>query len=232
MIMPEDRRNLVISAVGDKSAHESWLGCQRTYDVFLVYYGDDDSVFDRYAKGCEMAVRGKGEKGFLYYDFVSSHLERVKRYDRIWQPDDDIESSCHDINSLFSIHERFGLWMSQPAIEGFFSHKICLKEENCLLRYTNFVEIMCPMFSMEQFLQLYHTWNLNVSSWGLDFLWPKLLGYPKDKIAIVDAVSVRHTNPPGSGRGRYPRCPHMDWRELMEKYRVIPSHVVYSRVPA
>jgi len=146
--MPEGSRNLIISAVGDRSIHERGLRPQSPYDLFLIYYGDDDSLFERYAAGCDMAVRGKGEKGFLYYDFVSKNLERVKRYERIWQPDDDISASPDSIESLFSIHERFGLWMSQPAISGFYSHKICLKEANCFLRYSNFVEIMCPMFSI------------------------------------------------------------------------------------
>ena len=230
--MSSERRNLIISAVGDKSLHESWLSDDRNYDIFLLYYGSDEGIFDRYKSQCEMAWRAKGEKGLLYHKFASENLEDLKKYDRIWQPDDDIQASPEEIKSIFSIHEKYGLWLSQPAVEGFVSHPICLKVESSVLRYTNFVEIMCPVFSIAQFVQLYHTWILNFSSWGLDYLWPKMLGYPKDKIAIIDAVTVRHRNPVGSGRNRYPRNPHLELQDMLKEYKISPSQTVYSRVSA
>jgi hypothetical protein len=39
--------------------------------------------------------------------------------------------------------------------------------------------------------------------WGLDLLFPKLLGYPFRSIAIVDAAPVVHTRPPMSGELSY-----------------------------
>jgi hypothetical protein len=41
--------------------------------------------------------------------------------------------------------------------------------------------------------------NTTVSSWGPDLLFPKLLGYPTDKIAIVDETPVIHTRPVARG---------------------------------
>ena len=36
------------------------------------------------------------------------------------------------------------------------------------------------------------------SGWGLDFVWPKLLGCPH-RVGIVDRVAVTHTRPVGMG---------------------------------
>jgi Zinc-uptake complex component A periplasmic len=41
--------------------------------------------------------------------------------------------------------------------------------------------------------------NSTVSSWGPDYIFPKLLGYPKDKIAIVDETPVIHARPVAMG---------------------------------
>jgi hypothetical protein len=41
------------------------------------------------------------------------------------------------------------------------------------------------------------------TGWGLDFVWPFLLNFPRNKVAIVDAVCVQHAEPmEGDGRQR------------------------------
>lgn len=64
-----------------------------------------------------------------------------------------------------------------------------------LLRYSTFVEVMAPAFRMDFFHDVvrgtfskYWTYV----GWGLDSIWPALLHYPKDRIAIVDAACMVH----------------------------------------
>src|SRR5262249_25964710 len=70
---------------------------------------------------------------------------------------------------------------------------------DCVLRYTNFVENMCPVFRTPILEQLRWTLAESISGWGLAWLWAGQLPYPAHRLAIVDAVPVRHTRPVGVG---------------------------------
>jgi hypothetical protein len=65
------------------------------------------------------------------------------------------------------------------------------------MRFTNFVEIMCPCFSRHALELCRPYFRENRSGWGLDFLFPKLLGFPNRSIGIVDAATIIHTRPVG-----------------------------------
>ena len=72
---------------------------------------------------------------------------------------------------------------------------INLHHPGLILRYTNFVEIICPCFDRDSLVICQPTFKYSKSCWGIDLLWTKLLGYPEDKIAIIDDVIVVHTRP-------------------------------------
>ena len=67
-------------------------------------------------------------------------------------------------------------------------------------RRTGFVEIMVPGFSRPALQQLLPTLDESETGWGwgLDSLWPKLLGY-RD-LGIIDGVPVLHTRAVGQFR--------------------------------
>ena len=68
---------------------------------------------------------------------------------------------------------------------------------NSLLRYVDFVEIMCPVFSTRALRVCRGSFRDSVSGFGLDHLWPALLGGARSRIAIIDSVGVIHTRPLG-----------------------------------
>lgn len=37
-----------------------------------------------------------------------------------------------------------------------------------------------------------HVLSPHLPRWGLDWIWPDLLGYPSDKIAVIDEVCLFH----------------------------------------
>jgi hypothetical protein len=91
--------------------------------------------------------------------------------------------------------------LAQPALmpDSFYLWPVTVKHFKYNLRYTKFVETMVPIFSPEALRICLSTFNKNISGWGLDFIWPKLLGYPKKKIAVLDITPVRHTRRHGGG---------------------------------
>jgi hypothetical protein len=181
------RKNLVISCVGPNSLHKSWLKENRNFDLLLYYYGD---VKNLYKEDADCYFEKKGTKFNIIAD-----LDLANKYEYIFVPDDDLLMDCDDINRLFDLAKKHDLWVCQPSIMGYYSVHQTLHHPGCVLRYTNWVEIMCPCFSNYAFEVCQKTFNYSKSCWGVEKLWNKKLGNPKDKIAIIDDVIAQHTRP-------------------------------------
>jgi len=100
------------------------------------------------------------------------------------------------INEFFHIARTFKLNLSQPALHDLnVEHKILIQRPSMLLRYTNFVEIMAPLLSIQALLHLMPTLDNNEikSAWGLDFVWPYLLN--NQNVAVIDKTPMTHTRP-------------------------------------
>jgi hypothetical protein len=224
-------KNLVICPAGDNSIHESWNTGNKNFDTAILYYGDNDDVYTKYSNNSKFCIKSKGQKGKLLYEFISNNISEIINYDFIWQVDDDIRSSSEDVNRFFDINKKYDLWLSQPAISNHVSFEIEKKNINKILRFTNFVEILCPCFSLKTLLFLFNTYTYNSSSWGLDFLWPKLLNYPTNKIAIIDDVEVNHTKPIASGYGnRFEKEPMVELKELFSKFNLLFNQVCFGDI--
>lgn len=213
-------KNLVFSAVGDGSMHKTWTRGKKNYDLMLVYFGDNDSNAEKYEKDAKYFFRKKSPSKFLLLkECIEENADIFNNYTYVWVPDDDISSTAEDINNMFKVMKEYDLWLSQPGITGFASHKETRLQEGKLLRYTNFVEVMAPCFSLEKLLFLYPTFEESVSAWGLDFLWPALLGNPEDKIAIIDSSSAEHTKPIATNYSRFEIHPKKELQKIKEKYQ-------------
>jgi hypothetical protein len=122
----------------------------------------------------------------------------VAQYDHVWFPDDDLLTDWDTVNRLFGICRDLDLLLAQPALteDSYLSHIVTRQNPHCLLRFTVFVEVMAPVFRADA-LQL----CLPVLAedtrygWGHDWVFPHLLGYPQNRIAIIDACAVTHTRP-------------------------------------
>ena len=192
------RRNLVIVRAGDGSLHPEWLAGtgERNWDLVVSYFGRDP---DRHRAPDVVRIDGAGPKWPALHALLAKHPDLVAGYDRIWLPDDDLLIDKTGINRLFSIAAEYGLEVAQPALtwDSYFGHVTTLRNSRCLLRYTNYVEVMAPCVTREVLLGSLPLFNSNLSGWGLDFVWSRFVRHPATGIAIVDAVTIRHTRPVG-----------------------------------
>lgn len=191
------RRNLVISAVGDESVHETWLSQEpaRSFDVALIYFGDR---IGRYANQAEHYEEQKGIKYRLIYEFFTKHHNIASQYDLIWCPDDDIACDTKSINRFFGLMNKYNLQIAQPSIrEGECDFQALHQHKDYLLRYTRYVEIMCPAFTREAIQRVRPTFVENTSAWGIDWVWANFYG--KQQVGVIDAVGVHHTRPVRAG---------------------------------
>ncbi|WP_162272805.1 DUF707 domain-containing protein [Nocardia lijiangensis] len=192
------RRNLVVLRAGDASLHEQWLAgpVPRTWDLVVSYFGDDPH---RYRTGDVLRLDRKGPKWPALHHVLTVDLaESIDDYDYIWLPDDDLATDTAAVNAIFEYAARYRLSLSQPALteDSYYTHEITLVDRRFDLRYTNFVEIMAPCFRREFLLRCLPTFDATQTGWGLDFHWPRFVP-DTSSIAIVDAVTVRHTRPVG-----------------------------------
>ncbi|MBX3427330.1 MAG: hypothetical protein KF688_16750 [Pirellulales bacterium] len=217
-------RNLVISIVGDESVHRTWLaGTEpRSFDLCLVYFGDR---WDQWAGDGQYYLRRKGIKYQLLYDLFQDELAHlVEEYDRFWLPDDDVAADTGTVNRLFALAAKHRLQICQPAIgRGDVSFEATRAHAGYTLRYTRFVEIMCPLFTRKALVRAMPLFAANKSAWGIDWVWSSL--FREDEVGIVDAAAVHHTRPLKAG-GVHARLqsmgvdPGAEHAALMQQYGI------------
>ncbi len=219
------RPYLVVVRAGDNSLHPRWLespvGAERTWDLLVNYYGDDP---DKYRDADCTRIDSKGPKWPALYDLLMQLKDVLPHYRYLWLPDDDLECSCESITRLFAYCEQKGFLLAQPSLtpDSYLSHLLCLHNPMFHYRFTSFVELMAPCLQQDALLTLLPTFNENLSGWGLDSLWPHLLG---DKgVAIIDDIQIRHTRPVGAANyGALAAKGTTAWGEMlafMEKYNI------------
>ncbi len=125
------------------------------WDLAIIYSGNKTQYT---CPDCVHVETNKGAKWLLIYGFTQSTAwqnEYQHRYSLVYVPDDDILQTTATINSVFNIHAQHGLLLSQPVLCSWLeSHTASwdmIKGPTTVLRYTNFVEIMVPLFSMAVF---------------------------------------------------------------------------------
>jgi hypothetical protein len=196
-----NRRFLVMARVGDKSLHGKWIeGGKRNFDLYLSYYG---STPGKYAQDADYLREIKGLKWPVLHNHIVEEKGLIEKYDAVWFPDDDLLMDTQSINRMFDLFCAFNLSLAQPALswDSYCYHFILLRNDDSILRYTNFVEVMAPVFSKDALSYLGKTFNQVRFGHGLDFLWPYLIEpkFGQNAIAVIDAVEMVHTRPGGGG---------------------------------
>lgn len=186
-------KNLVILAAGKESLHRQckWVS-NENFDLMINYYGSGNDEFLHDAIYYE---RFKGTKFNIVSQLYNKFKDVIDSYNYIFIPDDDLYITAEDLNRFFVIVEKYNLQISQPSLIGWASLPITLHHPGNVLRYTNWVEIMCPCFSSSAFKKCSETFSENDTNWGIEWLWTKALDFPKDQIAIVDSSIIAHTRP-------------------------------------
>ena len=193
-------------SVNEKPEYDLWL-----YD----YTTDDDSYSElkeegRINKTIRRVQKGKGQ---IFKDLTNYNLDQ---YNYIAVFDGDCKTTTGDINNLFKTGDSESWHWFQPALtkDSYSSYRWTVKKEYdqfCLLteseekyHYSPFVEIMCPVFSIElwNFLRPVHKFYDYISGYGLDnALVPAALPYfctdwgDLTFPVVFEGAVVKHTKP-------------------------------------
>ena len=185
--------------VGGKQAKENMVRIienfgRDDFDYFFFVY-DDTSYGDEIFKPCkiihEKGMKWKFAKKYLYPEFCEG-------YDYIFIWDDDINVDGFSCKRFMGIVKKNNLQMAQPALtkDSYFSLAITRKDPKSKIgRYTDFVEIMVPVFTREAWKYFWENIedDYNHWGWGYDELAKSLCGY--SNMGIVDEQPVKHSRP-------------------------------------
>jgi hypothetical protein len=193
------RPYLVYTSAGEHANIFQWLEGRRNFDLWITYYGDHGN---RYRQVASFYNRRKGSKfQNLYYAFQHwRHL--LAHYQAVLVMDDDLRITGSEISRLFEIREQLDLWVLQPAFSpwGKISHPITRVDRSSRIRYTNYVEVTCPLFrwdKLEAFLNIY---DPVLVCYGIDWWFLENMGTTLEgNVAIVDEITC--VNPYDSVKG-------------------------------
>ncbi len=224
------RKGLVVLRANERSLHRTWKADvadnDRNWDLCVSWYGKEETFGPEV--GGEYQVLQNQDRKFTAIHKLLHADSLLWDYDYFMFPDDDILASWLSINTLFEICREHALELAQPALKhgSFFGPLETLQRPHSLMRFTNFVEVMCPIFSKEALRRCIPSFEHPVMGWGLDTIWHSLLGGRATSTAIIDLVAIEHTRPVGMQYGNYDVS--AEQRELARLYGVSFSFKEYG----
>lgn len=221
-IRRDRRRNLIVLRAGDNSLHPGWIASpSRDFDLFVSYYGRKDR---QHAEDAEFYEHRPGPKWSCIADLLDEHPSLLDHYESFWFPDDDLEADTETLNQMFALFQGLNLKLAQPALtrDSYYSWRQLLQDSRFVMRQVAFVEVMAPIFSRQSLRLCRESLRSSRSGWGLDWVWPILLGGSTDgRIGVLDATAVKHTRPIGGG-DLYKANPELD--PNMDSQRLASTH--------
>ena len=237
------RKNLVVTRAGPASLHRQWLhpNTSRNFDVILTFYNSLPS--EDVGEGV-YAIFLPGKKVEGWSKIVSQFRENIEEYERIAFLDDDIACDAIALSACFDIGEEYNLSLWQPSLswDSYFTYGGTLHNKSFKLRYVNYIEMMCPFFTLSALKSVEPTFFLGLES-GIDLIWCSLIAPENRRCAIIDEVQVMHTRPVGRDKAangftdhsyedEIQRCLNhfeMPWPSLIASSAVLPNDNRSSR---
>jgi hypothetical protein len=191
--------NLVFTSAGNNTEfYKNWISPDQKYDIFVIYYGDDEEKFNLYKEKVKFIEKRKGSKFQNFHYFYNKYSEIINQYNYFFILDDDIIFNSNDINSMFFYAKNYNLLICQPSFDkkSIISHNITKHKSNLLLAYTNFIEVNVPLFNKDAIDKLMSIYDPILIGWGIDFLYMQINDKNlKNKFAIIHKIKCINPEP-------------------------------------
>ena len=211
---------LVFSSVGDQSNLRHWLRGRRNFDLWVTYYG---SRSGRYEDVADYYTERRGSKFQNLHHAYQNWSDLFSRYSAILVMDDDVLISGSRISRLFELREQHDLWALQPAFtpRGKVSWPITRARRANVLRFTNFIEMTCPLFRRDKLDAFMAVYDPELVGWGCDWWFLEVMGTDlRDRVAVVDAITCLNPHDVSKG-GR---------REIDQLSRTHERRAIWERI--
>lgn len=128
-------------------------------------------------------------------------LPALWNYEAVMMLDDDLVPVGCSVTDIFETFMQTGLRIGQPALStnSYWSHEVVLRNPRFVWRRTNFVEVMCPIFTRQAMREYICLFNATISGFGLDNYWSSKEWESRGGVAVLDATPMRHMRPVRGG---------------------------------
>ena len=168
-------------------------GVERILTLHLLIY---DGSYSKFCNDTDFIACDAGYKMDMTYRYLHRHPDLLDKYEYFFLMDDDIEMSTEEVNKLFGIMKQYHLRIAQPSlVMSYYTYVHTLRIPFCVLRYTNFVEMMVPCFSKEALVKVLPTFERKVRGCGIEYHWSRLIHGGHKDMAIIDKVNACHVRP-------------------------------------
>lgn len=218
------KKNCVIVSVGNGSLHRQLCDSHADFDLHLLVY---DNSYEMFCHDTNFVCQLFGYKMDMVYQYLHKFPDFIDKYEFFFLLDDDIKISIEAVDELFKIMEDYNLKIGQPSLtNSYYTYEHTLHNPMCMLRYTNFVEMMMPCFSRDALIAVMDTFEEHVRWRGIEFHWPILVNSNKRDIAVIDSVKAIHTRPVQSITDEY----YHIMQEYLKANKLKEEICIYSEV--
>jgi len=192
------KKYLVFTSAGESANLHHWLRGERNFDLWVTYFGEEPGKYQGVA---DYYNARKGGKFPNFYHAYKTWPDKFDGYEAIMLMDDDIIIAGGKISQLFELRKKYDLWCLQPAMDrrGKVSHPINRRDPSCRMRFTNFIEIGCPLFRKDKLDDFMAVYDGALVGWGIDYWYLDVLGPDLNgRMAVVDDIPC--INPPDSAK--------------------------------
>lgn len=145
--------------------------------------------------------------------------------------DDDVEP-VHSWNDIFDAFLATGMDVGMPALtqDSYCAHPITMRDPSCRWRKTNYLDLMCVLFTAEGLHRHWDTFSAPREPWGIESIWAQREIARGKGIAILDETPIRHVRPINCDPERVQQA-MADCKALLERFGVDPirEHKVLER---
>lgn len=183
-----EKRNLLFTSAGDNTNFDKlYVGDNMDYDIYVIYYGDNEENYERYKTKVKFIEKRKGSKFQNFKYFYDKYREIIDKYEYYFILDDDIILDVDKINRMFIIAREYNLLICAPSyLPGCkTTFPITVNKPNRFLTYTNFIEVGTPLFSKDALLNLMKYLDNTLLCAGIDFLFIWANGLHKENAYAI-----------------------------------------------
>jgi hypothetical protein len=203
---------------------------ERNFDLAVRFY-EEPALNEGLLSQAEFVLTG----GLSKFHAASLFLESCKlldAYEGYLFLDGDLEFDARRISHFLSFVHAAKLDLAQPSVtrDSYCYWKMAYHQPGYILRDTSFVEVMAPYLSRFALSKALPTFTKSISTYGLDLVWPSLVG--NKAIGVVDAFQVRHRDRVDHASGNFYRYLKAIDVDLHEEERLILAEYGVKREQA
>lgn len=166
------KKNLLFVSFGDNTKFiDLWINDKQNYDIFGIYYGNDNLIYNKYKSKFTFIDKHIGDK-FQNFNYIYKKKKLIEQYDYFFLLDDDIIINYDEINNMFNLSVKYKLKISTPSFlpAGKIGYPTLKHKQDVILSYTNYLDSNSLLFQKDALKNFMEVYDDSLIDYGIDVL--------------------------------------------------------------